>query len=134
MKQPGIHFTGRLNQHQIVDQWLQTNIWAHPTDFPETSCITCMEAQALGAWPVTNNLWALDDNVKYGWLLNGTPQKSEMIAAKWFNNLDKAFGFEDEKLREEMMEWALDSFDWNNAVSQWSKWIEKDMEDINANN
>ena len=126
LKQPGITFTGRLNQGKIYQEWSQTGVWAHPTDFPETSCITCMEAQALGAWPVTNKLWALKDNVAYGYMVEGIPQKSDLVRSNWLQALGKAFHNHDERLRKEMREWALENHDWEKVVTQWSNWIEED--------
>ena len=126
LRQPGVQFTGRLSQHQIYQTWQETNIWSHPTDFPETSCITCMEAQALGAWPVTNNLWALKDNVKYGWVAEGVPQKSDLTRTNWLHSLEQAFHCRNERERKDMREWALINHDWENVVTQWGRWIETD--------
>jgi hypothetical protein len=106
--------------------WQGSNIWSHPTDFPETSCITCMEAQALGAWPVTNNLWAIKDNVKYGWVVDGVPQKSELSRTNWLHALDQAFGSRNERERSDMQEWALENHDWENVVTQWARWVDED--------
>jgi hypothetical protein len=125
LKQEGVTFLGRLNQNQVYAEWLQTGIWAHPTDFPETSCITCMEAQALGAWPVTNKYWALEDNVKYGYMVDGKPQDSALVRQNWMHNLAKAF--KRNKGREEMQKWALQYHDWDNVALQWSTWIQQDM-------
>lgn len=125
-RQPGITLTGRLNQSKVYAEWLQTQAWAHPTSFPETSCITCMEAQACGAWPITNDLWALRDNVKYGWMVDGVPQNSPLIRANWLHCLEEAFSCRKEKERKEMQEWALAYHDWENVVDQWEEWINED--------
>lgn len=137
--QPGIEVLGRVPQDRLYREWQKTGLWAHPTDFPETSCITCMEAQALGAFPVTNDLWALRDNVGHGWMVQGMPQKSELIRHNWLNSLREAMSTKDvygwqtkEGAREEMREWALNRFDWERICDQWQFWIEKDMEAINA--
>lgn len=126
LKQPGIFNLGRLGQQQMYKVWQGTNIWSHPTDFPETSCITCMEAQALGAWPVTNSLWAIKDNVKYGWMVDGVPQKSELVRSNWLHSLEQAFHSTNEKERKDMRDWALENHDWENVVTQWGKWIDED--------
>src|SRR5262249_22231428 len=63
---PGFVYHGRIGQAQMYDEWLKTGIWCHPSVFPEASCITCMDAQACGAIPVTNPIWACKDNVHYG--------------------------------------------------------------------
>lgn len=127
LKQDGVTFMGRLNQNQVYAEWLQTGVWAHPTDFPETSCITCMEAQACGAWPVTNKLWALEDNVKYGYMVDGVPQNSALIRQNWMRNLEAAFKNNSTKARREMQEWALEYHNWDNIIQQWAIWIEQDV-------
>ena len=136
LDQPGVHVLGRLPQDALYKEWFKTGIWAHPTDFPETSCITCMEAQACGAFPVTNDLWALKDNVGHGWMVQGVPQKSELVRHNWLRSLQLAFetlnvGFI-EREHKEMQEWALDRFDWERIADQWQRWLEKDMEALNA--
>ena len=126
IKQPGIIYTGRLKQHDIYVNHFESNIWSHPTDFPETSCITCMEAQACGAWPVTNKFWAIKQNVKYGWMVDGIPQKNDLVQTQWLHSLDQAFGYHNEKERQDMQRWALDSFNWERMVKQWQGWLEED--------
>jgi glycosyltransferase involved in cell wall biosynthesis len=148
LKQPGVVWRDRVGQKELWRELAKTNLWFHPTDFPETSCITSMEAQAAGALPVTNRLWALKDNVINGYRFDGIPQKSprvkcEMIEAvvrhlrgthprlghdKW----DSGW-FADPKMsyvkcpRNEMREAALLRFDWANVVGQWTKWLEEDL-------
>lgn len=130
INQPGITFLGRVNQDEVYNQWLQTGIWPYPNDFCETSCVTAMEAQALGAFPVTNDLWAVGENVQHGFMVQGVPQKSELIKHLWLSQLKTAFEFQDGIDREEMMEWALDRFDWERVVDQWENWIKEDFKRI----
>ena len=129
--QPGIEVLGRIPQGQLYHEWFKTGIWAHPTDFPETSCITCMEAQACGAFPVTNDLWALKDNVGHGWMTQGIPQKSELVRHNWLRSLFTAFTSQTAENRDAMLEWALNRFDWERIADQWQRWIEEDMEASN---
>jgi len=148
LNQPGVVWRDRVGQKELWREWAKTNVWFHPTDFPETSCITSMEAQAAGAIPVTNRLWALKSNVLDGYLFDGIPQKSprvkcEMIEAvvEHLRATDPRAGhsrwdsgwFADPKMsyvkcrRNEMREGALRRFDWANIVEQWTKWIEEDL-------
>jgi glycosyltransferase involved in cell wall biosynthesis len=126
-RQDGVTFTGRLTQAQLYDEWLHTQAWSHPTDFPETSCITSMEAQALGAWPVTNDLWALRDNVQHGYVVTGIPQQSDLVRTQWLHALEMAFHNHNETARREMSEWALERFDWERVATQWENWLKEDV-------
>jgi glycosyltransferase involved in cell wall biosynthesis len=143
LKQPGVVNHGRVGQEALWEHWAQTNVWLHPTDFPETSMITCMEAQALGAIPVINRLWATKTNILDGYQYDGIPQKSAVIRSlmvekavqllngeseSWDCPLEWDYKKPNPTRRSSMQEMALTRFDWSNIVKQWSKWIEKDSE------
>lgn len=68
---PGVFYHGRVGQHEIAEAFLKSKVWAYPTNFTETSCITAMEAQAAGCVPVTTALAALNETVRSGILLPG---------------------------------------------------------------
>lgn len=121
MKQPGVVFLGRLGQTALWKEYLASGIWCYPTDFTETSCITCMEAQALGAVPLTRPLWALLDNVKHGIMLDGSPTGDTLVRARYVGELLRLATQPtlQEKIRAEMMPWARQHFDWERFVDQW---------------
>jgi len=60
---------GRVDQTRLAKAFLAARVWGYPTDFPETSCITAMEAQAAGCVPVCTALAALPETVKHGILI-----------------------------------------------------------------
>jgi glycosyltransferase involved in cell wall biosynthesis len=132
--QEGVHWLGRLNQKEVYRQWFRASVWPYPNDFRETNCITSMEAQACGAFPVTNALWALSEWVQFGTKLTGVPQESTLGTALWVGECIRSL--QDAVLepikrsgeRAHMMEWARATFDWENVVGQWKRWIEKDSQ------
>jgi predicted SAM-dependent methyltransferase/glycosyltransferase involved in cell wall biosynthesis len=67
----GIVYHGRVSQPELADFMLRSRLWAHPTWFTETSCITAMEAKAAGLHIVTSNLAALKETAKGGALIDG---------------------------------------------------------------
>ena len=75
-EQGGIYQHGRVPQKELADWQLASDIWAYPTDFMETFCITAIEMQAAGVIPVTSSLAALKETVACknllveGWPLN----------------------------------------------------------------
>lgn len=134
--QDGITWLGRLPVDKLYQEWSEASVWPYPNDFCETSCITSMDAQALGAIPVTNNLWAVGENVQHGYMVDGVPQKSELLKGLWLSNLYKALDNKGDvdwgppdtaSPREEMMSWARKRFDWSRIVDQWARWIEADQ-------
>lgn len=134
LTQGGITFTGRLSLEKLYKEWFESNIWAHPNTFPETSCITCMDAQACGVLPCTTNYWAVGENVAYGYMVDGCADKSEIVKSLWLENLYKGLsseetylsGYEITKYREQMITWAREKYDWENVVTQWQVWLDRE--------
>jgi glycosyltransferase involved in cell wall biosynthesis len=133
LHQPGVKFLGRLSQDKLYEEWFKSNVWTYPCNFAETSCITCMDAQACGAVPVTNNLWALRDNVndKYGCVLPGQPQDDVLLRSYFIEEVIENLKnpMKTEK-RKKMADAALKKFDWKNIAKQWKNWILEDTKNV----
>lgn len=120
MKQEGVIWHDRVSQNELYEHWLSSGLWVYPTDFTETSCITCMEAQAMGAIPITNPLWALKDNVGWGISIEGNVSGDKLVQARYVAEIIRAV--RDPKIqdqREPMMRWARQYFNWERWVDQW---------------
>lgn len=57
----GVQYVGSLPQPQLADALADIDIWTYPCTFPETSCISAMEAMAVGQLLVTTTLGALPE-------------------------------------------------------------------------
>ena len=66
MNQPGVHYHGRISQEQLAREQMQASIWAYPTQFTETFCITATENMLAGAVPVCTTVAALETTVPDG--------------------------------------------------------------------
>jgi len=145
LKQPGVVWHDRVGQQELWRNWAESNIWFYPTDFPETSCITSMEAQACGVIPVVTNFWALKSNIVDGYKFDGFPQKSDVIRGLMIEKVVKLLNdssdwdamsadFDDDgnefdglSRRAEMQEAAQKRFDWGQIANQWEGWIREDL-------
>jgi glycosyltransferase involved in cell wall biosynthesis len=127
--QPGIEHHGRTGQPELIQEWLKAGIWCHPSSFTETSCITCMDAQALGAVPITTPTWAIGENVEHGVFIEGDPYDDELTRARYALELVRLAldPIRQERIREAMMPWALERFGWERFVDQWEEWASEDM-------
>ena len=67
----GVTYHGRVGQKVLAEAHMGALCWAYPTAWIETSCITALEAQAAGAFPVTSALAALNETVHSGFLVPG---------------------------------------------------------------
>ena len=119
-EKPNIFYHGRVSQKELYKEWLKTGIWLYVTNFFETSCITCMEAQALGAIPVTRPYGALRNNVKHGIFIQGDAY-NEINNARYMTELINVANSLDyqESIRSQMMYDARLRFNWERIVDQW---------------
>jgi len=121
MDQPNVHWHGRVSQQQLYQEWLASGIWCYPTNFFETSCITCMEAQALGAVPITNPIGALANNVRYGTFVQGDAWGDQLVQARYAAEIVRMAtmpGLQDQ-IRRPMMKEAVTTMNWERWVDQW---------------
>jgi glycosyltransferase involved in cell wall biosynthesis len=128
LQAPGVFHYGRLGQLELLREWFKSSIWCHPSNFTETSCITCMDAQACGAVPVTRPIWAVGENVSDGVFIEGDAT-SELIRARYVWNVAELLLNPSiaEEHREMMMPKALHHFGWERWVDQWLDWAQADM-------
>ena len=128
LDQPGIEYHGRMGQPELIQEWLKAGIWCHPSSFTETSCITCMDAQALGAIPITTPTWAIGDNVRHGVFIEGDPYVDNLTRARYTLELVKLASdpIRQGAIREEMMPWAQEKYGWEHFVDQWDDWARID--------
>ena len=120
---PGFYFHGRTTQPDLYRHWLSSGIWCYPTNFCETSCITCMEAQAMGAIPITNAVAALKQNVHWGTFVNGDAYGDKLAHARYVGEILRLTSnpLLQERIRVPMMEDARKMFDYENFVTEWEK-------------
>jgi glycosyltransferase involved in cell wall biosynthesis len=117
---PGVVFHDRVGQRELADAFLASSVWAYPTWFTETSCITAMEAQAAGCVPVTTALAALNETVKHGILLQPPNTSPEYIRA-FVSSVVNLLRNEPERRALASMGrgHALTSFGWAQVAADW---------------
>ncbi len=118
-------FHGGLPQRDLARTLASYDLWLYPTDFPETSCIAAMEAQAAGLPVVTSARYALRETVedgRTGILIEGTVGSAEYVER--FASAAVRL-LQDARLRREMGERArrrvLTEFTWSKAAQRWSQ-------------
>lgn len=119
MSQDGIKEHGRLNKADLAKLRQSCGIWAYPTDFTETNCITALDCQKDGVVPVVMELAALKETVGSGVKVQGDIYIKE-DKEKYRDELikmmtdEKRWTEESEKARE-----FAKSFYWENIAKVW---------------
>lgn len=129
LKQPGVTWHGRVGQTELWREFLKSGIWCYQTEFFETACITAMEAQALGAVPIFNPLWALQDNVFAGISIEGDCWRDRLVKARFAYEIVKLARSPEaqENMRAEMMPIARERFSWDRACEQFEAMAAEDL-------
>lgn len=120
LKQDNVFFHGRINQKALMREWFKSSVYIYITNFFETSHISGMEAQACGAVPLFSPIFAQRENLRFGVGIEGD-KTDPLTIARAAAELVKLVFLQDEQneIRQEMMEWARERFDWENFVTQW---------------
>lgn len=120
INQLNVFFHGRVNQKKLYEEWMKSAIWCYQTNFTETSCATSMEAQALGAIPITQPFWALRENVQHGIFIDGDAYHDPLVKARYIGEIVRVLGSIEfqEQIRPKMMLDARYRFNWERVVDQ----------------
>lgn len=122
----GVQDLGRLPSSMAVwTEYAKSGIWCYPTQWPEVSCQTIMEAQAFGAIPIYTPHWALSENglcdeagEPYGVRLYGDPYTDRLVRSRFVQEVARmAIDPErQESIRRPMMEAARSKFQFTRTV------------------
>jgi glycosyltransferase involved in cell wall biosynthesis len=131
LKSDGVQYHGRVDQNQLSDEFLKSGVWAYPTWFSETSCISAMEAQAAGLEIVTSPIAALNETVG---------PRGHMINGDWLSP-DYQFNFVASvvdsillpKDREQRMEYARENFGWDSLAKEWDLMFDDVIKEVGQN-
>lgn len=118
---------GHLTKEELYQEISSAELMLYPTEFPEISCITAMEAAACGTPIISTNAFALQETVaasRTGYLINGKPSDGEAYFARF--NRKALMLLRDEALRTRMgregREWILEKgFTWPQVAESWEK-------------
>ncbi|RIL00057.1 MAG: hypothetical protein DCC75_14070, partial [Proteobacteria bacterium] len=117
---PGCTVHGNITQKQLAREFMRSAVFFYPCAFPETSCISALEAQAAGCVCVTSAIAALPETVgDTGILVQGEPGSQEFTSA-CVNALDRVLS--DDQLFERLSSAArakvFADYSWQKAVDR----------------
>jgi len=122
-KNAGVTYHGRVSKTELAQAFLRSKVWAYPTWFTETYCITAIEAAAAGCVPVTTALAALPETVSHGFVLQRAKPDSEEYAKTFVDRVVKLLTNEEErsKFAQGGRQYAFAHHGWDKVASKWAE-------------
>lgn len=127
MKKLGVIDHGRLPQPELTAFLKESGVWAYPTHFGETNCISAIKAQAFGCEPVASDFGALSETVQFGRKIKGdiyTKKIRDKFTKELIDALRHPMSDAD---RTEMMFWAKKKYSWDAIAKQWSELFKEEF-------
>lgn len=132
-RENGVVYHGRVDQSRLASEFLQSGVWAYPTWFSETSCITAMEAQAAGLRIVTSPIAALNETVgSRGTMISGDWLSPEYME-RWTDAVVDAMLRPGDEDREALSRYAGENFGWDSLADEWSLMLPGIVEEVERN-
>jgi glycosyltransferase involved in cell wall biosynthesis len=119
-----INFYGKTPKKTVMKYFANSHLHAYPSIFPETSCLTQMEALSAGCFSVYTDLGALPEtSLGYGTMIpynELTPERYAQEITKAINEI-KTNGFDYNKQSKEISE----RYSWDVAKQNWINFAER---------
>ena len=129
----GVVSHGHMGQRELANLYRQAQVWAYPSwtsldanggsgPFPEIHCITAVEAQAAGAYPVCLDYGALRETVRDGKRLT-LDTDEDGLSERWRERFIAAVVLAlKERMEPSSRSWALTQ-DWSGVADEWEAWF-----------
>ena len=119
----GVTFLGAVPRKRLIEEQLKADIYVYPNIYEELFCVSCAEAQASGAYPITSGIGALA-TTNMGTIIPGDPKDGRSAFLKYFKkeiiellNNPKVLKLKQDDIRKK----AIERFNVDNILDQWNK-------------
>lgn len=122
-----VRFTGRITKKQLAEEMLSSDMMLYSNNFPETFCLTTLEAQIAGTPIITTDMGALSTTIDrdLNFLLKGSPY-SEIYQRQFINKAVELLTnkplLQDYQMRNRVSMLSKPC-DWSDVVEQWERLI-----------
>jgi len=124
-----INYFGFLKNDKIIEKLKKVHIFAHPSIWPETSCIAAIESMAAGCEVVTTSLGALNETCSpFGKIIN-FEKKPEDLEKKYsialLDSIKNFWSDETQKKLKLQRETINSTYSWEVRSSEWKNFFNK---------
>ena len=128
-KTKNVNFLGFVENNKIIELLKKAHIYAYPSIWPETSCISAIEAMAAGCEVVTTNLGALYETCAPFGTFVGFDRNYENLEKKYkkiLNNSIKKFWSIETQEKLKLQQQTINIlYSWNTRSSDWKKFFDE---------
>ena len=122
-----VNYFGFLKNEEIIQQLKKMHIFAHPSIWPETSCIAAIEAMAAGCEVVTTDLGALSETcAPFGKIIN-FEKEPEDLEIKYnevlLNSIKNFWSDKTQKKLKLQRETINATYSWNKRSVEWKNFF-----------
>ncbi len=121
----GIVFLGAIERHELARHQAQAQTHLFPCLYKELFCISAAECQAVGAYPITPDIGALQTTNEWGTILQGDAM--DPAWQKMYIDIVIAMALDQDRLKELQLasiKGARQRFDWERICDEWEGVIE----------
>ena len=124
-----VNYFGFLKNEEIIQQLKKMHIFAHPSIWPETSCIAAIEAMAAGCEVVTTDLGALSETCSpFGKIIN-FEKEPEDLEIKYnealLNSIKNFWSDKTQKKLKLQRETINATYSWDKRSVEWKNFFNK---------
>ena len=122
-----VNYFGFLKNEKVIEQLKKMHIFAHPSIWPETSCIAAIESMAAGCEVVTTSLGALNETCSpFGKIIN-FEKRPEDLEKKYsealLDSIKNFWSVENQKKLKLQRETINATYSWNVRSVEWKNFF-----------
>jgi glycosyltransferase involved in cell wall biosynthesis len=128
---PGVEMIGPRPQAELARAMVEADFYAYPSTFPETSCISAMEAMACGATLVIHDLGALAETtagfahlVAYHGAGEALATSATRFARAMLDSIQNANPTTILEQQARQLAFVRDNLNWTQRAKEWKAWLE----------
>lgn len=122
-KYPYLHYMGKASNEKLALEFRKSDVWLYPTNFPETFCISALEAQYAGCVCICSNVTALAETVGDRGILLQSQYGSPMLKQEVLSAVRKVFSMDTREMRRKAQLWASQQT-WKKRALCWKNLFE----------